>query len=78
MVAAADDVGERGVPQYRSRAVQGTTTLRIGRTNVGPCHFPYVGDSGDRDRYVEHRPPDRGEWLLHGHVHDKWAQRAVA
>ena len=38
------------------------------------CHFPYRGDSQRRDRYVEHRPIDRGDWLLHGHVHDRWAQ----
>jgi calcineurin-like phosphoesterase family protein len=39
------------------------------------CHFPYRGDSGDRDRYVEARPVDDGRWLLHGHVHEKWRQR---
>lgn len=39
-------------------------------------HYPYVGDHGDRpDRHVEHRLTDRGRWLLHGHVHDAWAQR---
>lgn len=44
-------------------------------TPVRLCHFPYVGDSGDRDRYVEERPADDGCWLLHGHVHEKWRQR---
>jgi len=39
------------------------------------CHFPYEGDSSDRDRYVEQRPADDGRWLLHGHVHEKWRQR---
>jgi calcineurin-like phosphoesterase family protein len=39
------------------------------------CHFPYEGDSQDRDRHLEHRPLDRGGWLLHGHVHDRWRQR---
>jgi calcineurin-like phosphoesterase family protein len=39
-------------------------------------HFPYTGDHGDRpDRYPEFRLPDTGRWLLHGHVHDVWAQR---
>ncbi len=38
-------------------------------------HMPYVGDHTDRDRYVEHRPPDRGRWLLHGHVHELWRVR---
>lgn len=36
------------------------------------CHFPYAGDSHENDRYVEHRPPDKGNWLIHGHVHERW------
>ena len=38
------------------------------------CHFPYVGDSHDEDRYKSHRPVavSEDEWLLHGHVHEKW------
>lgn len=46
-----------------------------GGCRVRICHFPYRGDSGDRDRYVEARPVDDGCWLLHGHVHEKWRQR---
>ncbi|MDQ6798220.1 MAG: metallophosphoesterase [Actinomycetota bacterium] len=42
---------------------------------VAACHFPYRGDSHDEDRYLDHRPVDRGAWLLHGHVHDRWRQR---
>ena len=52
----------------------GTATIAIGGTEVRLCHFPYRGDSHDRDRYVEHRPEDDGSWLLHGHVHERWAQ----
>lgn len=34
------------------------------------CHFPFVGDSHDQDRYAELRPVDDGEtWLIHGHTH---------
>ncbi len=51
---------------------QGSVTLDVGGVDVVACHFPYHGDSGDRDRYVEHRPVDDGRWLLHGHVHEKW------
>lgn len=36
------------------------------------CHFPYVGDSHDEDRYSAYRPEDKGKYLIHGHVHDKW------
>ncbi len=39
------------------------------------CHFPYTGDHvGEEDRYVELRPQDKGERLVHGHVHDAWIQ----
>jgi len=36
------------------------------------CHFPYQGDSHDKDRFDAQRPVDRGGWLFHGHVHNKW------
>lgn len=35
-------------------------------------HFPYAGDSQEEDRHLKHRPEDRGQWLLHGHVHNEW------
>ncbi len=58
---------------------QGEVVLDIGEgeveVEVTMCHFPYRGDSHDDDRYPEHRPADRGGWLLHGHVHDRWRQR---
>ena len=43
------------------------------------CHFPYAGDSqdGHEDRFQEKRPVDRGESLVHGHVHGKWGNRAA-
>lgn len=53
--------------------VQGATTLDVGRHTVTLCHFPYEGDSGEVDRFVEYRPTDDGGWILHGHVHDTWA-----
>lgn len=40
------------------------------------CHFPPLGDSGYEDRYPDYRlmvPDD--QWLLHGHVHEKWRQK---
>lgn len=39
------------------------------------CHFPYVGDSHDSDRFIPYRPTDDGGWLLHGHIHTSWLQR---
>lgn len=46
-----------------------------GELPVRLCHFPYRGDSGDHDRFVDDRPADDGSWLLHGHVHERWRQR---
>lgn len=47
-----------------------------GGPRVKLSHFPYAGDSGTTDRYVEHRPWDDGEtWLIHGHTHGAWRQR---
>ncbi len=54
---------------------QGEINIAVGRRSVLASHFPYRGDSHDHDRYIEHRPVDRGEWLLHGHVHERWQQR---
>jgi calcineurin-like phosphoesterase family protein len=54
---------------------QGQVTLEVAGREVLACHFPYFGDSGDRDRYPDARPADRGQWLLHGHVHERWRQR---
>lgn len=53
----------------------GPTTARIADHEVLLCHFPYDGDSHDPDRYKAYRPEDKGRWLLHGHVHQKWRQR---
>jgi calcineurin-like phosphoesterase family protein len=43
---------------------------------VGVNHFPYQGDSHDKDRFGQWRPSDIGGWLLCGHVHEKWRQRS--
>lgn len=46
--------------------------IRLDGHDVMLTHFPFEGDSHEEDRYVEFRPRDLGQWLLHGHVHDKW------
>ncbi len=33
-------------------------------------HMPYKDDTDQR--FTEYRPFDKGNWLLHGHVHNKW------
>lgn len=39
-------------------------------------HFPYTGDHTEEDRFDKHRPIQnphlKKQWLLHGHVHEKW------
>lgn len=53
----------------------GCPKTRIAGEAARICHFPYRGDSQDKDRYAAWRPQDDGCWLLHGHVHQKWRQR---
>lgn len=48
----------------------------IGLERVKLHHMPYSGDHTDAgERYVEFRPTDTGQWLLHGHVHGAWKQK---
>ena len=53
---------------------QGEIGLTVGGHDVIACHFPYRGDSHDDERFVGDRPVDCGDWLLHGHVHERWRQ----
>jgi calcineurin-like phosphoesterase family protein len=71
----ADGWSERYLEAGFETIIQGTAWLKLGRRRVLLCHFPYVGDSAHVDRFVEHRPIDRGAWLLHGHVHQTFKQR---
>ena len=73
--ARAQEWAERYVEAGFDEIHHGTIELAIGDTDVLACHFPYEGDSHDYDRYIERRPVDRGQWLLHGHVHERWQQR---
>ena len=41
-------------------------------SKVSFSHFPISGDSHADDRYVELRPVDRGQPVVHGHVHNQW------
>lgn len=53
----------------------GVVATEVAGTPVRLCHFPPEGDSHDEDRFDAFRPVDDGGWLLHGHVHTRWAQR---
>lgn len=45
------------------------THLRRGEKDFKLSHFPYDGDSHDKDRYSWVRPFDEGLPLIHGHTH---------
>lgn len=70
----ADGWAEKYLDAGFERINQGSTTVDLSGHDVLLCHFPYWGDSKDHDRYVESRPADNGEWLVHGHVHDQWKE----
>ncbi len=77
---AYQDVRPHKVAQWRAmyEAVGLTilpATVRgwLGGVRVQLCHFPYDGDDLGRDQYDAHRPVDDGRWLLHGHVHERYA-----
>lgn len=38
---------------------------------VKVCHFPYRFIHPSDDRYSGLRPDDEGDWLIHGHTHQK-------
>lgn len=49
--------------------------LFIAKRSVKLSHYPYRGDHTGEERYLERRPEDRGDWLIHGHVHNAWKVR---
>ncbi len=57
------------------RIIHGPAQARVGSVEVTVSHLPFVGDSQADDRYLGARPEDKGQWLIHGHVHEKWRQR---
>ncbi|MGH9186526.1 MAG: metallophosphoesterase family protein [Acidimicrobiales bacterium] len=71
----ADGWEERYLEAGFDEIQHGDGTIDVGEHKPLACHFPYRGDSNDRDRFVDSRPVDRGQWLLHGHVHERWLQR---
>lgn len=64
---------EAGIQSLQDEAIH-----NIDNQPVVLSHFPYKnapdGDDTEEDRYVNFRPIDEGDWLLCGHVHEKWAQ----
>lgn len=55
-------------------SVQLEMEMQIANRKVLLHHMPYKGsgDHAENERYPEFRPINKGEWLLHGHVHTLW------
>ena len=73
-----DPVSSRWLPLYEEvfDGVWDDGPLAIWYEELGKfltySHYPYVGDSRDKDRFTGMRPMDTGGYLVHGHVHEKW------
>jgi calcineurin-like phosphoesterase family protein len=53
-------------------SVQKHLDMEIAGENVLLHHFPYRHDSDPAQKHFGSRPVDKGRWLVHGHVHDRW------
>lgn len=70
----------RWIPRYEEagfETIVEAAELILGGEICQVSHFPYAGagDHTSDERYTEYRPVDHGEWLLHGHIHEKWRIR---
>ena len=76
---AGDNKSADGERQYHDAGFEeifDRVVLQLGDVPVSLCHFPSSGDSQDKDRYLQWRPTDAPtDWLLHGHVHERWQAR---
>jgi calcineurin-like phosphoesterase family protein len=76
--AKKKDTVDKWITEYEAvgfRIVNAPLETTIAGHSVVVDHFPYKGDSTDTERYCNFRPVDRGQWLLHGHIHESWLQR---
>jgi calcineurin-like phosphoesterase family protein len=46
----------------------------LGEHHVEISHFPFRHER-EGDKFYDWRPTSQGQWLLCGHVHEKWRQR---
>jgi calcineurin-like phosphoesterase family protein len=69
--AAVEAVDPR-IIAHMDRTPHGWDHHLLGLTPVTLSHYPYVGDSHEGDRFKDLRPVDRGQHLVHGHVHNSW------
>ncbi|QZE11570.1 metallophosphoesterase [Streptomyces phage Jada] len=68
---------DRFMPEYLKvfdEVLPESLQMDVGDFRVVLSHFPYVGDSHGADRHADKRPKDEGLPIIHGHVHDEWAE----
>lgn len=58
--------------RYGFHSVEERMELQIGKYKVLLCHLPYANQEETKIRYAEYRPINKGQILLHGHVHQHW------
>ncbi len=61
--------------EYGFASVQENLELQIGNHKVLLQHLPFLNENDKDQRYSQYRPIDTGQFLLCGHVHEKWAVR---
>jgi len=54
------------------QSVEMERQLEIAGESVLLNHLPYRSLADPDQRYFELRPVDKGGWLVHGHVHNRW------
>lgn len=55
-----------------------TGTMRLAGIEVELNHFPFDADHDPNEiRYKHWRPADRGQVLIHGHIHGMWRTNGV-
>jgi calcineurin-like phosphoesterase family protein len=58
--------------EFGFASVQEQLELQICNRTVLLMHMPYRNENDKDQRYAEFRPVDKGQFLLCGHVHDRW------
>jgi calcineurin-like phosphoesterase family protein len=66
---------EKWVDHYLTagfRSIHRQLDMEIANENVLLQHFPYRNEADPAQKHYGSRPVDRGRWLIHGHVHNRW------
>jgi calcineurin-like phosphoesterase family protein len=61
------------------KSMELSANMQLGKYYVELCHFPFAPKPrvlGEDMRYLDNRPVDNGQILLHGHLHGKYRKRA--